>query len=79
MKKLCVFLLSIFVLQISASAHNSSQSGVLDSYYLNNGNYNGWYIGGETVGWGIDEDYHTNMFYPVTYSFGNGCFLDVNH
>lgn len=44
-----------------AFAHNTSQEGKLAKYYLNNSIYNDkWYIGGEDVGWSIDEKYHTN-------------------
>ena len=44
-----------------AFAHNTSQEGKLAKYYLNNSFYKGkWFIGGEDVGWSIDENYHTN-------------------
>ena len=48
------------------SAHSSSQEGILMKTYMPK--YGGYYIGGEEVGWSIDEGNHpyTNI---VTYRF----------
>lgn len=43
---------------IASYAHTTSQSGILAKTYMPI--YGGYYIGGENVGWSIDEDYHTN-------------------
>ena len=47
-------------------AHSSSQASILTKSY--NSVYDGYYIGGENVGWGIDESFHTNGT-TITYSF----------
>lgn len=45
------------------SAHTTSQEGILKAdHYV----YGGWYIGSESIGWSIDEDYHngsTTLYY----------------
>ena len=44
---------------INASAHSSSQAGVLESTKINHANYNfDYYVGGPRVGWSINENYH---------------------
>jgi len=53
-----------------AFAHNTSQEGILSKSYISGGAYNNYYIGGEGVGWSIDEKYHTNGT-TITYSFDN--------
>ena len=52
----------IIIVQIApcAFAHNTSQEGILAKYYIKNAYYEGWYIGGDDVGWSIDENLHTN-------------------
>ena len=60
MFKLFVYILTaIFMFQTSpyALAHSSSQEGILNKTY--HSTYGGYYIGGEHIGWSIDEDYHT--------------------
>lgn len=47
-------------------AHPSSQANVLAQSY--HAKYKGYYIGGERVGWSIDERLHTNGT-TITYSF----------
>lgn len=68
LKAIVCILVTILLLQSSsyAFAHPSSQVGILaESYHAE---YEGYYIGGETVGWSIDEDIHTNGT-TLTYSF----------
>ncbi len=43
------------------SAHTTSQSSVLKSEYMPE--YGDYYVGGESVGWSIDEDYHSGFPY----------------
>ncbi len=71
MFKLFVYILTaIFMFQTSpyALAHSSSQEGILNKTY--HSTYGGYYIGGEHIGWSIDEDYHTNGT-TLTYSFSS--------
>lgn len=49
-------------------AHSSSQAGILAKTSIEG--YTGTYVGGEDVGWSIDEDYHTNGT-TITYSFSS--------
>ena len=49
-------------------AHPSSQEGVLAKTYHET--YDGYYIGGENIGWSIDEMNHTNGN-VLTYSFSS--------
>lgn len=67
-KTIVSMLVVVLMLQISpyAFAHSSSQEGILAKTY--HSTYGGYYIGGEDVGWSIDEDYHTNGT-TLTYSF----------
>ena len=51
-----------------AWAHSSSQEGILAKSYIEE--YGGYYIGGEDVGWSIDEGLHTNGT-TLTYSFSS--------
>lgn len=69
MFKAVVYILAVFLmLQTSpyAFAHSSSQEGILAKSYM--AEYEGYYIGGEDVGWSIDEGIHTNGT-TLTYSF----------
>ena len=72
----CLFFASfctIFSLTLKGqlNAHTSSQSSLLDGYtYENLYGVNHYYLGGESVGWSIDENYHTNGV-ATTYSFDN--------
>lgn len=50
----------------SATAHSSSQEGILAKTYISQ--YEDYYIGGEDVGWSIDEKFHTNGT-TLTFSF----------
>ena len=73
--KLCSCILAFLILiqaNIHASAHSTSQAGILAKYYIGNNNcpYKGWYIGGEDVGWGINESAHASNS-TITYSFSN--------
>lgn len=68
----CLISITVLLLSIPrAYAHPSSQKGILLATYVSGTNYNGYYIGGEDVGWSIDENYHTNGT-VVTYSFSMG-------
>lgn len=61
-------LMVVLILQLvpCASAHLYSQENILAKSY--NEKKKKYYIGGEAVGWFIDEDYHTNGT-TLTYSF----------
>lgn len=69
-KKYLFCLISIVVLFVSvvqsAFAHSASQSGIIAKEYSYN--YGGFYVGGETVGWSIDENYHAGTN-TVSYKF----------
>lgn len=74
MKRKIVFKLFVCILVVISMsqtsqyvfAHSSSQEDILaKSYNSFNG---GYYIGGDNVGWSIDEGIHTNGT-TVTYSF----------
>lgn len=56
------------MLALSASAHPSSQVGILKQYYVEHDGYNDYFVGSESIGWGIDEDQHTNGT-TITYQF----------
>ena len=47
---------AMFFLSIPAFAHTSSQANILEKEYISD--YGGYYIGGEGVGWSIDESCH---------------------
>lgn len=68
MKKIAFFvvvnLILFIMMPFQLMAHSASQSGILMETLLN-GNY---YIGGERVGWSIDEDFHTNGT-TITYKY----------
>lgn len=69
LKKRMMFALSLILLVLLVSpiyAHSTSQEGVLAKTY--HSEYGGLYIGGEDVGWSIDESLHTNGT-DITYSF----------
>lgn len=76
MKKKLIFKSALFILLMvivfqtcpHAFAHPSSQEGILAKTYL--AQYGDDYIGGEDVGWSIDENYHTNGT-TLTYSFSS--------
>ena len=57
-------------LALSASAHSHSQKGILTQYQPSGGTayQNQYYVGGESIGWGIDESYHLDGT-SVTYRF----------
>ena len=67
-KTVVYILVSVLMLQGSpyVLAHPSSQEGILAKTY--HSTYEGYYVGGESVGWSIDESYHTNGT-TLTYSF----------
>lgn len=60
-RKLTALLLSVMFVAASlpAAAHPSSQEGILQKEYMPSPDYNGYYIGGEKVGWFIDESCHS--------------------
>ena len=66
---ICMFVV-VFMFQISpyVFAHPSSQEGILTKTYHTK--YKDYYIGGEDIGWSIDENYHTNGT-ALTYSFSS--------
>ena len=50
------------------AAHPYSQEGILARTYHTE--YEGYYVGGESIGWSIDENYHTDGT-TLTYSFSS--------
>ena len=70
-KKFSVYiLLLVMILQTSlfAFAHPASQAGILAKTY--HSQYGDYYVGGEDVGWSIDEERHTNGT-TITYTFSS--------
>ncbi len=59
--------LCVWAFRAVASAHPSSQEGILTKSYIGYG-YDGYYIGGDDVGWSIAENRHTNGT-DITFSF----------
>lgn len=70
-KLMICLLVVIMVTQTNplALAHSISQEGILAKTPVGGG-YTGYYIGGDNVGWSIDEDFHTNGA-SLTYHFSN--------
>ncbi|KIR03893.1 hypothetical protein P261_02708 [Lachnospiraceae bacterium TWA4] len=68
-KHILYILVVLFIFSSSPHvfAHSSSQEGILAKTYHS---YGGYYIGGEDVGWSIDEGLHTNGT-TLTYSFSS--------
>lgn len=65
----CVLLMVVMILNSTyVFAHAESQEGILAKTYIPE--YGGYYIGGEDVGWSIDEGYHT-YGRIITYSFSS--------
>ena len=47
------------LIPVSSSAHTTSQEGIIKDHFIEEyGENGGWYIGGEDIGWSIDEDLH---------------------
>ena len=69
-KSVLYILVVVFMLHTSpyVFAHSASQEGILAKSY--HAQYGGYYIGGEDVGWSIDEGFHTNGT-TLTYSFSS--------
>lgn len=63
MKKIVVSILLIMCVGVSSTvslfAHSSSQSGILETNYIENPKYSGYFIGSEDIGWIIDESHHS--------------------
>lgn len=61
-KSIGCILASIIMLQIApcSFAHTTSQKGILAQSEIKHENYSGYYVGGENIGWSIDEQVHTN-------------------
>ncbi len=59
------------ILQLTPNvfAHETSQEGILAKSYMKE--YGDYYIGGEDIGWSIDEKHHSEEDY-ITYSFALG-------
>ncbi len=59
-KKVWVFTIIVCIvfqlIPVSSSAHTTSQEGIIKDHFIKE--YGGWYIGGEDIGWSIDEDLH---------------------
>lgn len=67
----------IFQLTPCAYAHTTSHDGILAKTSIDRENYPGLYIGGDDVGWRINERYHTNgyhIFYSFSGSFTNSTY-----
>jgi len=71
-KSISFVLVCVFLFQFSspAFAHPASQEGILAKTYMGQGGYDDYYIGGENIGWSIDEGMHTNGT-TLTYSFSS--------
>lgn len=69
---ICIFVAVLMVtITPVVSAHMTSHEGILAGYYYYDADGDAHYcIGGEDVGWSIDEYYHTNGT-NLTYSFSN--------
>lgn len=69
-KSVVLLFVAVLVLHTGSHvfAHSSSQAGILAKTSIEG--YTGTYVGGEDVGWSIDEDYHTNGT-TITYSFSS--------
>lgn len=70
LKKASIFViilcLTVYLVSGSVSAHTTSQEGIIDMNYIEA--YDGYYVGGEDMGWSIDEDFHagtTTIAYRV--------------
>lgn len=70
-KRICIALMFCVLLSVfscfSSSAHSVNQSAQLDTYY---DGYGFLCVGGESIGWGIDETVHLGG-YNVVYRFGS--------
>ncbi len=68
-----VFALIFTVISISfpAFGHQYSQEGILAEEYINHPSYMNYYIGGETIGWSIDEGIHIGTT-TIYYKFDSG-------
>ncbi len=51
-----LFICLTILFSTTVSAHSTSQAGILDEQYISE--YEDTYIGGENVGWSIDESLH---------------------
>ena len=77
-KRIKTFLVSIFSLlfvlstNLIVNAHPSKQNNILKSEY--HSTYGGYYVGGESVGWSIDENNHAGGTYiNYTWQTGDAC------
>ena len=70
LKTISFILTIIMVLQISPciSAHTTSQDGILAKTFIKE--KNDWFIGGDEVGWRINENAHSNST-RISYSFSS--------
>lgn len=71
LRKAFAYILAVILMLQSCPcvfAHSNSQEGILAKSY--HSEYGGYYIGGENVGWSIDENNHTNGT-TLTYSFSS--------
>ncbi len=65
------FLTVLILFSVTASAHTYSQAGILEGEYIPK--YDGYHIGGESIGWSIDETLHigtTSLQYKFTSEAG---------
>ncbi len=56
-----VILVIALLCSTSVFAHTTSQEGILESKYISNPNYADYYIGGEDIGWFINEKCHAGV------------------
>ena len=63
---LLIILLMMTLFPMVLYAHPASQEGILSKSYIEQ--YEGYDIGGDDVGWSIDEDHHAESS-TITYSF----------
>lgn len=71
LKSISFVLTIIIALQISPCifAHTTSQDGILAKTYIKE--KDGWYIGGDDVGWRINEKMHCKSTTRISYSFSS--------
>lgn len=74
-KKIFTFILIVCTAfrfnSFTSSAHTTSQEGIIKKSYIQQ--YGGWYIGGEDIGWSIDESCHAGtatIAYRITTETG---------
>ncbi len=67
--RIIVFILVLCTLSVMpAFAHPNSQEGILAEEYIGDDDYNDYFIGGEEIGWFINERFHSGSA-SISYKF----------